>query len=70
MGLKREAGVNPAWSRHCNWCDPSVRVAQSLAHPKWAGKARGIDRSQEPGDLPSGVPHIRFAEGLGGILNE
>ena len=32
MGLKREAGVNPAWSRHCNWCDLLVRVAQSLAY--------------------------------------
>ena len=32
MGLKREAGVNPAWSRHCNWCDSSVCVAQSLAY--------------------------------------
>ena len=38
MGLKREAGVNPAWSRHCNWCDLLVRVAQSLAYLIRLGK--------------------------------
>lgn len=69
MGLKREAGVNPAWSRHCNWCGLLVRVAQSLAYLIGLGRL-GESLSQEPGNLPSGVPLIGFSEGLGGILHE
>lgn len=49
MGLKREAGVSPAWSRHCNWCDLFVRVAQPLAYLIRLGRPGEsiVARSQE-----------------------
>ena len=64
-GLKREAGANPAWSRHCNWREPPQFPFAESSH--WpliyrAGKAlRRFVSSQKPGDLPGNLDGIRFA---------
>ena len=47
-GLKREAGENPAWSRHCNWGEVAHPSRKPLAVSE-AGKAGEFvaTRSQE-----------------------
>ena len=62
MGLKREAGENPAWSRHCNWRELVRSRVEATGPLARAGKEAKFAKSQKPGDLPSGIGRIRFAE--------
>ena len=47
-GLKREAGVNPAWSRHCNWRELLYSSLPEATGPiRRAGKAEKVRQQPE-----------------------
>ena len=63
-GLKREAGANPAWSRHCNWQEPPlIRQAEKRHWPQCngPGRPRGVRQQPEARRPAWELDAIRFA---------